>query len=53
VRKTDMFEKPLKFISGGLFSTENEWLHRRRVIDSYEIIIVVRGCVHIAEGETS
>ncbi len=39
----------LQYVSSGLFSTEQQWIHPRRVIDSYEIIYVTQGCVHIEE----
>ncbi|MBQ2841018.1 MAG: AraC family transcriptional regulator [Oscillospiraceae bacterium] len=39
----------LQYVSAGLFSTSQQWIHPRRIIDSYEIIYVTRGNVHIEE----
>jgi AraC-like DNA-binding protein len=57
VVKTDMFnldisEVPrIKYISSGKFVSDDEWIHPRRIIDSYEIIYVVEGCVYIQEED--
>jgi len=42
----------MEYISGGLFKSEEEWKHPRRVIDSNEIIYVVKGEVFIQEEDT-
>ncbi len=41
----------LEYVSSGLFSTEQKWIHPRRVIDSFEIIYVTGGKVHIEEND--
>ena len=40
----------LEYVSAGLFSTEQQWIHPRRTIDSYEIIYVTQGKVYIEEN---
>lgn len=40
----------LEYISSGLFSTSQKWIHPRRIIDSYEIIYVTNGEVYIEEN---
>ena len=42
----------LEYVSSGLFSTEQKWIHPRRIIDSFEIIYVTNGEVHIEEDGT-
>ena len=42
----------LHFIHMGLFERIGEWIHPTVTIDSYEIIYVMDGEVHIREGET-
>lgn len=42
----------LHFIHMGLFERTGEWIHPITTIDSYEIIYVLDGKVHIREGET-
>jgi AraC-like DNA-binding protein len=44
-------EKPVEFISGGLFDSDVSWIHSSRNIDSFEIIIGVNKCLYIAQGE--
>ncbi len=45
-----MFHFPvIEFSNGGLFLTEETWIHPDRVIDSYEIIYVVSGTVSMEE----
>lgn len=44
-----MFEK-VEFVSCGKFISKGEWIHPRRIIDSYEIIFVLEGQVFIKEG---
>jgi len=46
VRKSDV----LRFDGGGLFSSDGPWIHSQRVIESYELILVTRGTVHLQEG---
>lgn len=46
-----MFEETT-YVSGGKFASRGEWIHPRRIIDSYEIILVTKGTVRIAEGDT-
>lgn len=41
----------LRFSGGGLFSSEGNWIHSERVINSYELIVVTRGELYISEGE--
>ncbi len=41
----------LQYVSSGRFFSEEEWIHPKRVIESYEIIYVVEGCVYIQEEE--
>lgn len=44
--------KPVHFISGGLFITERPWIHSQRIIDSFEIIIGLNKILYIQEGST-
>lgn len=44
-------EKPLSFVSGGRFISDGEWIHNRRIIDNYEIIVGLTGTVYIQQGE--
>lgn len=38
------------YASSGLFEAQNdEWIHPRRIIDSYELIYVVKGRIHLEE----
>lgn len=39
------------YVSSGLFLTDEEWIHPRRQIDSYEIIYVLCGSAYIQAGE--
>lgn len=43
--------KPIHFISAGLFTADREWIHSERVIDSFEIIQVIRGKVFLQQDE--
>lgn len=45
-----MFES-VKYVSGGKFISRGQWIHPDRVIDSYEIIFVIKGEVFINEGD--
>jgi len=40
---------PATYTYGGLFYTEDVWQHPDRVIDTYEIVYVVEGAVHLRE----
>jgi Response regulator containing CheY-like receiver domain and AraC-type DNA-binding domain len=46
------FDCPVRALSGGLFIATNPSHHPIRVIESYELILVRTGCLHIFEGET-
>ncbi len=46
--KTDI-RQPLEFISAGQFHSLRPWTHSRRVIDSFELIVGVRGTLHIQQ----
>jgi AraC-like DNA-binding protein len=43
-------ERPVEFISCGLFVSEVPWTHLNRMIDSLEIIIGVNKCLYISQG---
>ncbi len=45
-------EKRIEYVSSGLFRSIDEWCHPERKIDTYEVIFVVKGEVHIREEET-
>ncbi|WP_256756663.1 AraC family transcriptional regulator [Cohnella sp. WQ 127256] len=47
--KTDIL-KPLEFLSAGQFHSPSPWTHSHRTIDSYEIIVGVRGKLYIEQG---
>lgn len=47
------FPRPVSYISDGQFISSGSWIHPRRVIDSYELILVTQGEVAIAEEESS
>ncbi len=40
------------FTGGGVFSSEGSWIHGKRVLDSFELMLVTRGEVYIREGNT-
>ncbi|MCS7464900.1 AraC family transcriptional regulator [Paenibacillus doosanensis] len=44
-------EKPAEFVSGGLFVSDVPWTHSRRIVDSFEIIIGISGCLYISQGQ--
>ena len=46
-------EAPLTYVSSGFFTAETEWAHSMRIIDSYEIIWVVKGPVYIEQDNCS
>ena len=45
-------QKSIEYVSSGLFRSVGEWSHPERVIDTFELIFVLRGEVHICENET-
>lgn len=45
------YRYPAAYTYGGLFYTEDCWRHPDRVIDTFEIIYVVEGSVHLHENE--
>ncbi|MFD0671426.1 AraC family transcriptional regulator [Cohnella sp. GCM10027633] len=44
-------KQPVEFLSAGQFVSAAPWTHSRRELDSYEIIIGVRGTLHMRQGE--
>lgn len=50
--KSDLNYEKIFFESAGQFISEGEWIHPARTIDSAELILVTRGTVFLAEGET-
>ncbi len=43
--------RPVSFLSAGNLTNEDQFLHPRRVIDSYELISVARGTLYIRSGD--
>ena len=43
-------EAPIAHLSCGLFQTEEDWRHMSRVIDSAEIILGLKGIVHLEQA---
>ncbi len=43
--------KPLQFLYSGIFTADTAWKHVERVIDSFEIIVGIRGNVFIQQDE--
>ena len=41
----------IEYISVGEFYSDRSWIHPERIIDSYEIILVLEGTVHIQEED--
>lgn len=41
----------LNFVYMGLFESRDEWIHPTVTVDTYEIIFVTAGCVHIRERD--
>ena len=41
----------LRFVNMGLFDTQSEWIHPTITIDTYELIYVTEGIVHLREGQ--
>ena len=54
VGKTDMnilLNPNVKFHYAGLFQSSKTWMHPKRVENTYEIILVTEGTVHMKEGQ--
>ncbi len=47
MRKSDLLS--VQYTTGGLFSSERAWQHSTRSIGTFEVIVVTKGVVHIAE----
>ncbi|AEI40853.1 AraC family transcriptional regulator [Paenibacillus mucilaginosus] len=45
-------ERPVEFLSCGLFVSDVPWTHANRIVDSFEIIIGVSKRLYIAQGGT-
>ena len=45
--------QPVEFLSAGILKNEDRFLHARRVMDSYELISVTQGLLHIQSGPRS
>lgn len=45
--------QPVSFLSAGNLTNEDQFLHPRRIMDSYEFISVTRGVLHIQSGPRS
>lgn len=43
----------IDYISSGKFISNDLWIHPRRIIDSYELIIIDNGILHIQENESA
>ncbi len=41
--------KPVKFESAGFFIADKNWIHNKRIIDSYEILVVVKGILYMEQ----
>ncbi len=46
-------ERPLQLVSSGIFTADSVWSHTERVIDSFEIIMGIRGNVYLQQEEES
>ena len=44
-------DKPIEFISGGNFVSDVSWIHSKRIIDSFEIIIGVKETLYIQQDD--
>lgn len=44
-------DRPLKLVSAGHFTSSGEWIHPKRTIDTYVLLIGERGTAYIYEGE--
>lgn len=42
---------PAQYSFAGLFQTDEEWIHPTRVIDTYEIMLITAGNVHLFEED--
>ncbi len=42
----------ITYASSGLFKSDGEWIHPKRIIDTYEIIIMYEGTAYLAEADT-
>ncbi|MBE6689897.1 MAG: helix-turn-helix domain-containing protein [Ruminococcaceae bacterium] len=54
VVKCDMLkfnDVQLEYVNMGLFDSDKEWIHPTVTVNTYEIIYVVEGEIHIREGE--
>lgn len=49
MRISDLQE--LTFTGGGVFSSEARWIHGRRILESFELMLVTKGKVYIQEGD--
>lgn len=45
--------RPVQFLSAGNLTNEDQFLHAKRTIQSYELISVARGTLHIQSGQRS
>lgn len=55
MRKSDLItidDKTIRYDYSGLFDTDRPWIHGAITLETYEIIFVTAGVVHIREGET-
>ena len=43
--------RPVRFLSAGNLNNEDQFLHSKRTIQSYELISVTRGTLHIQSGQ--
>lgn len=43
----------LSYVSSGLFVAHDEWIHADRVIDSWELIYMLNGAVHMRQADAS
>jgi AraC-like DNA-binding protein len=43
----------IQYLSSGKFVSHGEWMHPRRIIDSYEIILMLQGTAYIQEEDTT
>lgn len=44
-------EKPLSYLSCGQFVSDGPWIHERRVIESFEVIIGLKGTAYIQQDD--
>ncbi len=45
--------RPVRFLSAGSLTNEDQFLHAKRAIQSYELICVAKGTLHIQAGQRS